>query len=187
MRKRSARTAALSLSTITLASSLAFPIYAEASEDSESLVSAPESETVVDTPAKEEAAVDNADEFSSEESVDSITPAIDAAVEADLLDESFLDQSNEIDNETYKSIKLIIEKGFIEDLVTIVNCNLKIRKELTKMYMKHSHETNYETYLKRTKDDKTISDLLSLIYYEKELNKIKNQEAKSLEHVKGNA
>ena len=107
MRKRSARTAALSLSTITLASSLAFPIYAEASEDSESLVSAPETETVVDTPAKEEAAVDNADEFSSEESVDSITPAIDAAVEADLLDESFLDQSNEIDNDNQQVVESI--------------------------------------------------------------------------------
>ena len=97
MRKRSARAAALSLSTITLASSLAFPIYVEASEDSESLVSAPETETVVDTPAQEEAAVDTATEL-SEESVDSITPAIDAAVEADVLDESFLEQSNEIDD-----------------------------------------------------------------------------------------
>ena len=41
MKRSSARVAALGLSTITLAGTVAFPVHAEASEDSESLLFVP--------------------------------------------------------------------------------------------------------------------------------------------------
>ncbi|MCR4830480.1 MAG: hypothetical protein K5883_03405 [Pseudobutyrivibrio sp.] len=98
MIRGSTRAAALGLSTITLASSLAFPIYAEASDDSESPVFVPETEDVEEITSQETAVTSDVNEIASQESFESITPAVEEAVDSDILDESALQQANEIDN-----------------------------------------------------------------------------------------
>ena len=98
MIKCSTRAAALGLSTITLASSLAFPIYAEASDDSESSVFVPETDNVEETTSQETAATEEANECAQEQTFESIAPAVDEAVDSGILDESASQQANEIDN-----------------------------------------------------------------------------------------
>ena len=82
--------------------------------------------------------------------------------------------SNE-DNEINRIVKKFIDKGAFEDLVTLVNCNLAFRKGLTKVFMNHAHESNLITYSKRTNENNTIGDLLSLIYFENSLSRSENK------------
>ena len=84
MIKCSTRAAALGLSTITLASSLAFPIYAEASDDSESSVFVPETDNVEETTSQETVATEEANECAQEQTFESIAPAVDEAVDSEL-------------------------------------------------------------------------------------------------------
>ena len=65
MKRSSARVAALGLSTITLAGTVAFPVHAEASEDSESLLFVPSESNEQQTRSEESAVVEDASDLSN--------------------------------------------------------------------------------------------------------------------------
>ena len=99
MKKRSARAIAMGLSTISLASSLAFPIYVEASEDSESPISVPETESAEETQSQESAVAEASEELAElqpEETITSIEADVESAINEDALDESALDKVKDI-------------------------------------------------------------------------------------------
>ncbi len=107
MRRRTIRVAAVSLSTITLAGNITFPVYAEASEDTESLIFA-SSDTIVtqqEAEVKEETeTVLETVEDTLSNDVTELSESIDAASGEELVEEDQVEETSDIiaDTETVK-------------------------------------------------------------------------------------